>query len=399
VAENPRVIVVHYGELGLKKGNRDYFEKRLCRNIDLALRGCNVGRARRISGRLLVGLEGNASEVEVRSRLSRIFGIAWFGEARIVRPEIDAIADAVWTAASGVEFASFRIDTRRPDKRFPMTSVEVNRIVGAFVQERSRARVDLDHAELVCRIELVDGMAVVSVDRFEGAGGLPTGTGGKVLVLLSGGIDSPVAAFRIARRGARAVFVHFHSAPHTNRESQEKAVRIARILAGYQLKSKVYMVPFVEIQKRIMVETPVETRVILYRRFMMRLAERIALGEKARVLVTGDSLGQVASQTLENLDVVSRAVRMPILRPLVGSDKQEIVSMARSIGTYEISILPDQDCCSLFIPRHPETRARLEQIEGIEARIDLAAEMEAALASAEVLLQYPAYEAGAVRQF
>jgi thiamine biosynthesis protein ThiI len=159
------------------------------------------------------------------------------------------------------------------------------------------------------------------------------------------------------------------------------------------------MVPFVEIQKRIMVETPVETRVILYRRFMMRLAERIALGEKARVLVTGDSLGQVASQTLENLDVVSRAVRMPILRPLVGSDKQEIVSMARSIGTYEISILPDQDCCSLFIPRHPETRARLEQIEGIEARIDLAAEMEAALASAEVLLQYPAYEAGAVRQF
>ena len=393
-----QVIVIHYGELGLKKGNRDYFERRLCRNIDSVLAGCSVGRTRRISGRLLVDAGRDPDFGEIGRRLRRVFGIAWFGEGEIVDQDLDRISNAVWSAIAGKSFASFRIDTRRPDKRFPMTSVEVNRIVGADLQERTGWRVDLDHAELVCRIELVDGMAIVSTVRIDGAGGLPTGTGGKVVVLLSGGIDSPVAAWKIARRGARAVFVHFHSAPHTNLESQDKAIRIARVLAGYQMKSRLYMVPFLDIQRRILVETPIGTRVILYRRFMLRLAEQIALRERARVLVTGDSLGQVASQTLENIDVISRAVRMPILRPLVGADKQEIVSVARSIGTYEISILPDQDCCSLFVPKHPETRARLDAIEAIEARIDLSSEMEAALGSAGVLLQYPAYEAGPVRQ-
>jgi thiamine biosynthesis protein ThiI len=251
---------------------------------------------------------------------------------------------------------------------------------------------------MVCRIELVDGMSIVSFDRKEGAAGLPTGTGGKVAVLLSGGIDSPVAAFRILRRGCTGIFVHFHSAPQTDRESQAKVIRIAEILAGYQLRSKVYMGPFLDLQRRIMVETPIETRVILYRRFMMRIAERIAWREKARLLVTGDSLGQVASQTLENIDVISRSIAMPVLRPLVGSDKQEIVTLARGIGTYDISILPDQDCCSLFVPKHPETRANLGAIEAIEAKLDFSADVEAALSSAEVLLQYPAYEAGTVRQ-
>lgn len=393
-----KVVVIHYGELGLKKGNRDYFERRLCRNIDTALRGCGAGRARRISGRLLADLESDADYAEIRTRLQRIFGIAYFGEGLVVEQELDRISHTVWALASRRKFSSFRIDTRRPDKRFPMNSVEVNRAVGAWIQERSGARVDLDDAELVCRIELVDGRAIIFLDRTEGPGGLPTGTGGKVAVLLSGGIDSPVAAWRIARRGSTAVFVHFHSAPHTNRESQAKAIRIAGLLAGYQLRSRIHLVPFVEIQKRIMVETPIDTRVILYRRFMLRLAERIAIREKARVLVTGDSLGQVASQTLENIDVISRAVRMPILRPLVGADKQEIVSFARSIGTYEISILPDQDCCSLFVPKHPETRAQLDRIEAIESQIDVSGEMEDALASAEVLLQYPAYDAGSVRQ-
>lgn len=393
-----QVVVVHYGELGLKKGNRDFFERRLCRNIDRALAGTNAERARRISGRLLVGLGPDSARADILDRLGRLFGIAWFAEARIVPQGIDAITEAATQGAAERNFASFRIDTRRPDKRFPLNSVEVNRTVGAAVQARSGARVDLDHAELVCRVEIVDGMSLVSFDRREGRRGLPTGTGGKVVVLLSGGIDSPVAAFRILGRGCTGIFVHFHSAPHTNRESQDKVVRIAELLAGHQLRSKVYMVPFLDLQRRIMVETPIETRVILYRRFMMRIAERLADREKARVLVTGDSLGQVASQTLENLDVISRSVRMPILRPLVGADKQEIVTLAKEIGSYEISIQPDQDCCSLFVPKHPETRASLGAIEAIEAKIDLSAEIEAALASAEVLLQYPAYEAGTIRQ-
>lgn len=393
------IVVIHYGELALKKGNRDFFERRLCRNIDQALAGCEVERTRRVSGRLLLGLEGEADEGKIADRLRKMFGIAWFARAWVVDQDLDQITDLLLRESARRSFASFRIDTHRPDKRFPQSSVEVNRILGARVQAASGARVDLDHAELVCRIELVDGMAIVSLERVPGAGGLPTGTGGKVVALLSGGIDSPVAAWRIARRGSTVIFVHFHSAPQTNRESQDKALDIATLLAGYQLRSRIYLVPFLDVQKRIMVETPIETRVILYRRFMLRLSEQIAVKEKARLLVTGDSLGQVASQTLENIDVISRAIHMPVLRPLIGADKQEIVTLARSIGTYEISILPDQDCCSLFVPKHPETRARTEAIEEIERSLDVSAEMDAALAAAEVLLKYPTYEAGPVRQF
>src|SRR5437867_4456085 len=243
---------------------------------------------------------------------------------------------------------------------------------------------------MTCWIEIVEKYALIYIERLPGPGGLPVGTSGKVVVLLSGGIDSPVAAWKMIKRGCTPVFVHFHSFPFTNKESQEKARQLARLLSMYSFKAKIYMVPFAEIQRHIMVETPIETRVILYRRFMMRLAEQIARSEKARVLVTGDSVGQVASQTIENIDVISRAVSMPILRPVIGDDKLEIVEVARRIGTYEISILPDQDCCSLFVPKHPETKANLAGIETSEARLNVADAMTVAFESAEVLLEYPA---------
>jgi len=287
----------------------------------------------------------------------------------------------------GRAFKSFRIEARRADKSFPQTSVEINQRVGAYVQERSRARVDLENAELTCWIEIVEKYALVYVERIPGPGGLPVGTSGKVVVLLSGGIDSPVAAWKMIKRGCTPVFVHFHSFPYTNKESQEKAKQIAKELSHYSLRAKIYLVPFADVQRHIMVDTPLDTRVILYRRYMMRLAERIARHEKARVLVTGDSVGQVASQTIENIDVISRSVSMPILRPLIGDDKIEIVELARRIGTYEISILPDQDCCSLFVPKHPETKANLSEIENSETRLDLADVMKAALDSAEVLFE------------
>jgi thiamine biosynthesis protein ThiI len=200
------------------------------------------------------------------------------------------------------------------------------------------------------------------------------------------------------KRGCTPIFVHFHSFPYTNAESQEKAKQLARQLAHYSLRSKIYLVPFAEVQRHIMVDTPVETRVILYRRYMMRLAEQIALREKARVLVTGDSVGQVASQTIENIDVISRAVSMPILRPLIGDDKVEIIDTARRVGTYDISIQPDQDCCSLFVPKHPETKANLIEIEKSESRLDTSETLRAALDSAEVLLEYPSYATREVRQ-
>jgi thiamine biosynthesis protein ThiI len=393
-----RFLVVHYNELGLKKGNRDYFENRLCQHIREVLSDCGGGAVRRISGRILVELQPDADRDEIHRRMQRVFGVAYFAEAWKSPATFDDLERDAWTLVSKRRFDSFRVDTRRAEKSVPYTSVDVNRRVGAYIQERSGARVDLEHAELTCWIEVLGRDALIYTDRVEGPGGLPTSTGGKVVVLLSGGIDSPVAAWKMIKRGCTAIFVHFHSFPYTNKESQAKAKQIAALLAQYQLRSRIYLVPFAEVQRHIMVHTPAETRVILYRRYMLRLAEQIAHREKARVLVTGDSLGQVASQTIENMDVISRAVSMPIFRPLVGDDKIDIINLARRIGTYEISIQPDQDCCSLFVPKHPETRAHLQEIETSETRLQIDDVLKEALTTAEVLVEYRADEARTVHK-
>src|SRR3990172_4588134 len=299
-----RYIVIHYNELGLKKGNRDYFENALCGHVNTVLKDCGAERARRITGRILLPLKADANVPEIRVRLRRVFGIAYFAEAWASPQALEDVEKNAWSLIEGRTFNSFRIEARRSDKRFPHTSVEINQRVGAYVKERSNARVDLENPELTCWIEMVEKYALIYVERLPGPGGLPVGTSGKVVVLLSGGIDSPVAAWKMIKRGCRATFIHFHSFPYTNKESQEKAKQIANLLALYQLRSKIYLVPFAEIQRHIMVDAPNETRVILYRRYMMRLAEQIARREKARVLVTGDSVGQVASQTIENIDVI-----------------------------------------------------------------------------------------------
>ena len=380
-----RFIVIHYNELGLKKGNRDYFENALCANINTVLQDCSVDKAKRITGRILLPLKPDSDVAEIKRRLGKVFGIAYFGEAWASPQAVENLESNAWALIEGRAFNSFRIEARRADKRFPHTSVEINQRVGGYVKERCGARVDLENAELTCWIEIVEKYALIYVERLPGPGGLPVGTSGKVVVLLSGGIDSPVAAWKMIKRGCTPVFVHFHSFPYTNKESQEKAKQIAQLLSNYSLRSKIYLVPFADIQRHIMVDTPLDTRVILYRRYMLRLAEQIAQREKARVLVTGDSVGQVASQTIENIDVISRGVTMPVLRPLIGDDKLEIVEVARRIGTYDISIQPDQDCCSLFVPKHPETKANLAEIEKSEARLDVTEAMKAAMESSEVL--------------
>jgi thiamine biosynthesis protein ThiI len=381
-----RFVVVHYHEVGLKKGNRDYFENRLCHNIRKALVASDVApsEVRRVTGRILVQFPQATDMAAVREALGRVFGIAYFAEAWNSGQSFEEMERNAWELIRQKSFGSFRIDTRRSQKSFPYTSVEVNQRVGAYVKERSGARVDLENAERTCWIEVSERYALMYTERQRGPGGLPAGTSGKVAVLLSGGIDSPVAAWKMTKRGCRALFVHFHSFPYTNKESQEKAKQLAERLAEYQFGAKLYLVPFSEVQRHIMVDTPIETRVILYRRHMMRLAEQIARREGIRVLVTGDSVGQVASQTIENIEVISRAVSMPILRPLVGDDKVDIIDLARHIGTYEISIQPDQDCCSLFVPKHPETKANLRDVEESEKRLDVEAAMKQALESAEV---------------
>jgi thiamine biosynthesis protein ThiI len=274
------------------------------------------------------------------------------------------------------------MDCRRGTKEFPLDSQQLNRRLGAFVQDRTGAEVRMEAAEAVFGLEIVKGRAFLYLSRIQGAGGLPSGSGGKVLCLLSGGIDSPVAAWRMMRRGCRVHHVHFHSYPHTTVESQEKVRRLLGILSRFQLESTLWMVPFAEVQREIVAYAPPALRVVLYRRFMVRIAEAVARNEKTAALVTGDSLGQVASQTLDNIRTISAAATMPIFRPLIGDDKEGIIRIARAIGTYETSIQADQDCCSLFIPRHPETAADPEKAERAESGLDVAHLVENAMAGA-----------------
>jgi thiamine biosynthesis protein ThiI len=252
-----------------------------------------------------------------------------------------------------------------------LTSPEINRQLGAAVKENSGARVDLSHAELTVFVEILPRDAFFGFHKIPGPGGLPVGASGRLVSLISGGIDSPVAAYRMMQRGCRLIFVHFHSAPYLDKTSQEKVRKLVSELTRHQFQSRLYLVPFGEIQRQIVAAVNRPLRVVLYRRMMLRIAEAVARGEKAKALVTGESLGQVASQTLENMAVIQQAAALPILRPLVGMDKQEIIDQSRRIGTFDISSMPDQDCCQLFVPKHPATKAKLREVEEAESSLEI----------------------------
>jgi len=366
-------VLVRYHEVALKKGNRPYFVEMLKRNLATSARGLGVKEIKSLPGRLLIHFAETSDLREVGERLRRVFGVANFSFVERIDPDLQVIGDSILEFLNGKQFASFRIETKRGDKSFPLTSPEINREVGARVKQKSGARVDLKHAELTVSIEILPRDAFFGVDKIAGAGGLPVGVSGRAVSLISGGIDSPVAAYRIMRRGCRLIFVHFHSVPYLDKTSQEKTHQLVKFLTRYQFASRLYLVPFGEIQRKIVASVLRPLRVILYRRMMMRIAEAIARKEKAGALVTGESLAQVASQTLANLAVIEEAANLPILRPLVGMDKQEIVEEAQQLGTFETSIIPDQDCCQLFVPRHPATKARLSDVEEAEALLDIPA--------------------------
>ena len=292
---------------------------------------------------------------------------------------MEVLQEDLWKLVSPRKFETFKIDSRRANKKYPLSSQQMNELLGDVIRTRSGQTVRLEGPELTCYVDIVEQSAFLYFRKLKGVNGLPVSSSGKVVVLMSGGIDSPVAAFKVLKRGCRAIFVHFHSLPHTTPESLDKVRRLVSILTEYQYRSKIYMIPFAELQRQVVAFTPAETRVILYRRLMMRLAEEIARREGAHALVTGESIGQVASQTLENLRVISDATQLPILRPLIGEDKEEIIAVARRIGTFPISILPHEDCCSLFVPRHPETRAKLDGIQRIESRLEISPMVQEAL--------------------
>jgi tRNA uracil 4-sulfurtransferase len=364
-------IVVHYQELALKGKNRPWFLGRLVRNLRRALSDLDVRTVRALMGRIEVVLGPDASVEEVSDRISRVFGIANFSYAGSSTLDLDAIAAAILTDLGDRTCSSFRVSVRRADKRFPMTSPQVEREVGGRIKEARGWRVNLDEPELTIHVELLTDRSFYFFGKERGAGGLPTGTAGRVACLLSGGIDSPVAAHRMMKRGCTVTFVHFHSYPILSRASQEKARQLVTLLTRWQQRSRLYMVAFGEIQQQVVLSVPGPMRVVVYRRLMMRIAQAIAQQREAQALVTGEVVGQVASQTLENLAVIGQVAKLQVFRPLIGMDKDEITAEAIKIGTYPISIVPDQDCCTLFTPRNPLTRARLEEIEAAEQALPI----------------------------
>ncbi|HEX6324512.1 MAG TPA: tRNA uracil 4-sulfurtransferase ThiI [Vicinamibacterales bacterium] len=380
-----RSIVIHYNEIALKGRNRPYFVARLVRNLRAATKDAGVSFVRVLNGRFELELAPEADVDVVRDRVSRVFGVGNYARAGRTGVDLDQIGREILEGLKGrPDPASFRIAARRADKRHPITSVDIERHIGAMVQAATGWKVDLGGPALTINVEMLGDETFYSFGKEKGAGGLPTGVSGRVACLLSGGIDSPVAAWRMMRRGCRVYFIHFHSYPVLSRASQEKAIELARLLTSWQLHSRLFLVPFADIQQKALMTVEPALRVIVYRRLMVRIAERIARRVRAQALVTGEVIGQVASQTLENMTVIDAASAMPVLRPLVGMDKEEIVEAAKALGSYPISIIPDQDCCTLFTPKHPATRASIGQIDDAERALDAGELIEAAMAAAVV---------------
>jgi tRNA uracil 4-sulfurtransferase len=377
-------IVVHYQEIALKGKNRPWFLGRLVRNLRRALSDLDILDVRALMGRIEIRLAAGTSREAAGERVRRTFGIANFSFARRTVLDIDVIARAILDDLGNRTCRSFRVSVRRADKRFPMTSPQVEREIGGRIKQARGWAVDLENAELTIHVELLTDDAFYFFGKERGAGGLPTGTAGRVACLLSGGIDSPVAAHRLMKRGCAASFVHFHSYPILSRASIEKARELVRLLTMWQQRSRLYLVAFGDIQQQVVLAVPGPMRVIVYRRLMLRIAEKIAQSRGAKALVTGEVVGQVASQTLENLQVIGSVATLPVFRPLIGMDKEEIMTEARALGTYPISIVPDQDCCTLFTPRNPLTRGRLAHVEAAERALPIDEIVEKAVADAVV---------------
>ncbi|HYT69567.1 MAG TPA: tRNA uracil 4-sulfurtransferase ThiI [Vicinamibacterales bacterium] len=359
-------VVIHYQEIALKGKNRPWFVARLVRNIKEATKDLDIQAVHVLQGRIELVLGPSATWESVRDRVANVFGIANFARAGRAPLDVDAIATEILKDLGPENPPTFRLSARRADKRFPLTSPEIEREVGGRIKEARGWTVNLSDPAFTIHVEALSNEAFYFFGKERGPGGLPVGASGKVACLMSGGIDSPVAAWRMMRRGCRVLFVHFHSYPILSRASQDKARELARSLARFQYHSRLMLVPFGEIQQRVVLAVAPPLRVVIYRRLMMRIAERIARLNRAQALVTGEVVGQVASQTLENMATIGSVVTLPVLRPLVGMDKEEITAEAQRLGTYPVSIIPDQDCCTLFTPRHPATKAKRYEVERAE---------------------------------
>jgi thiamine biosynthesis protein ThiI len=384
------LCVVRYAEIFLKGQNRRFFEERLQRNLRAAVKPLEGATVQRLHGRMLVdpGPVGVARAIE---RLARVFGVASLSPALVAPPELDALADTA-LALTRAELARrggppprFKVETRRSDKRFPLTSLQVSQEIGGRIVDALALPVDVHHPELEVTVEIGVERSFVYASVIPGPGGLPVGTAGRVTSLVSGGIDSPVATWLAMKRGCEVEAVYFHSFPYTGDKTKEKVRELCRVVSAWHGPLTLWVVHFTDVQKALRDAGPAELAVVLYRRMMVRIAAERARLSGSKALVTGESLGQVASQTLDNLAVIDEAAPLPVLRPLIASDKTEIIALARRIGTYDVSVQPYDDCCSLFTPKHPATRARLGHVLEAEAKLDVAALAAAAAEQAERL--------------
>ena len=381
------IILLKLGELVLKGLNRRSFEDKLQANIYRRLNG--LGQFRVYTRQSATYVEPMTKDCDMDAAweaLTRVFGVVGLSRARACGKDKDEILAAARAYLDPKLRAArtFKVETKRADKSFPMTSIQLSQYVGGELDELyPDLKVDVHHPELTVHIEIRDYAAFVHADPEPGAGGLPVGINGRAVSLLSGGIDSPVASWMIARRGVSLEMVHFFSYPYTSNEAREKVLELARLLTPWCGRLTVHVVPFTAIQEELRRSCPPELFTLVMRRFMMRISQKVAQRCGAKALVTGECLGQVASQTMEAMTVTGEAASLPILRPVVGMDKEDIVKLARKIGTYDTSILPYEDCCTVFTPRHPRLRPTLEEIQRAEQGLDIEGMVQAAVEGIE----------------
>ena len=377
-----KVIIVRYAEIHLKGKNRGYFERVFCVNLEKALKGIRH-ELRRTSGRYLVAGFQDRDAEEICERIARVFGVHSYSLGYRVPNDLDSIFEAAKIVSP--REGTFKVDTHRADKKYPMTSPELNAEIGAkLLGEFPALKVDVREPQHVVYLDIrEDGAALVFGKFEEGAGGMPVGTSSKGVLLISGGIDSPVAGYMMAKRGMEVEYLHFHSYPYTNEQAKDKVVELARILSRYTGGTSISTVKVTHIQEEIHKKCAAELNVTLLRRFMFRIAERVAKRKGAKCLITGESLGQVASQTIEGITSSNAVVTLPVLRPLIGFDKEEIIIRAKKIGTFETSVLPYEDCCTVFLPEFPAIKPKLSFIEEEEAKLDIEVLVNEALDSLE----------------
>jgi thiamine biosynthesis protein ThiI len=371
------VIVVHYHELWLKGRNRRFFLGKLFTALRHSLQGIPVQRIEQPGDRFLVRLREGASVEEAVARVERVLGVAYYAVARPVGRSMEAVCEAAWEEIEPLRFSNFAVRVKRSDKSFPHGTMEMEAAIGRFLLDRLRAqgrtpKVRLTDPEITCHVEVTPGPLLVYARKIPGPGGLPANTAGRIACLLSGGYDSAIAAYHMMKRGAHLSFIHFYgTGARPGESSLHVASGLVKQLVRYQFRAKLYRVPFEEIQREIVRYAPEECRILLYRRMMLRIGQVLAGRDHALALLTGDSLGQVASQTLRNLVAVDAAARIPVFRPLIGTDKMDILATAHKIGTYEISSEPFHDCCPVFMPRKPSLYASPRDLDEAESKLNV----------------------------